>query len=140
MNRPLKRQLVVRPHARKSRDRRVYGLEVHKEERVLESLQLLAEVGAEPGLASLHASASTPLPFVQREVVRDVADGLDANLLQFLDGARLDSRQVADVIVRARRIAAVEELAGDGLRAMASREEVGRFRHVEDGELRPQLE
>ena len=119
VNRPLKRNLVVRSHARKSRDRRVHRLEIHKEEWVLEPLQLLAEFGAEPGLPRLHASARTPLPLVQREVVRDVADGLDANLLQFLDGARLDSRQVADVVVWARRIAAVEELAGDGVGAMA---------------------
>src|SRR5208282_6161522 len=99
MHAPLKRQLVIGPHPSESWNGRVDGLEIHKEERVFQSTQFLADFGAEPRLPRLHAGSSTPLPLVQWEVVGDVANGFDAHLLQFLHRACLDSGYIADVVI-----------------------------------------
>src|ERR1039458_4504207 len=137
MNRPLKRQLVIRSHARESWDRRVHGFKVCKVDRVFQTAQLLHEFWTEPRLASLHARSRTSLALVQGEVVRDVEDGRNAHLLKLLNRAGLDSWQVPDVISRARRIASVEELARDWVRAVRSGRKVGSLRLVEDAEERP---
>src|ERR1035437_8526696 len=137
MDGPLKRKLVVSSHPRESRYSRVDGLEIHKEERVLQPNQLLLESWAEPRLSRLHAVASPPLSLVQWEVIWDVVDGLDAHFRQFLNGAGLDSGYIADVVIGARRIAAVVELARDRVGAMATRRDVRCLRHIEDGEFCP---
>ena len=58
--------------------------------------------------------------------------GLDAHACQFFHRAGLDSRQEADVIRGARRIAAVVELTRDGIGAMRTSREVRDFRHRKD--------
>ena len=45
-------------------------------------------------------------------------DRRDAQFFKLLGGARVQSWEVSDVIVRARDIAAVIELAGDGISAV----------------------
>ena len=54
-------------------------------------------------------------------------DGLDAHLRQLLNGAGVDSWQVADMVVRAWRIAVVEKFAPRRVGAVASRWKSGAF-------------
>src|ERR1035437_4528731 len=120
MNRPLKRNLVVRSHASKAWNRRVHGLKICKVEWVFQSTQHIPEFVAEPRFPLRHASSCTPLNLGQFEVIGYVTDGLDAHFLKLINGAGVDSGYVSDVVSRARRIALVEELAPDGRGAMAS--------------------
>ena len=124
VNRPLKRNLLVGAHALEPWNCRVQCFKIHEVERIFQRCQLSTEVGAEPRLPRLHARAHTPQALVQREIVWNVPNGLDPHLLQFVNGAGVDSRQIADVVITALRIAAVKELAGDRISAMASRRDV----------------
>jgi hypothetical protein len=75
---------------------------------------------AEPRFTRLYGGARTPLSFGEPEIVWNVPDRIDPHLLQFLDGARVDEGQVANVAIWAWRIAVVIELASHGLRALAT--------------------
>src|ERR1035437_5747109 len=121
-------------------DRRVDCFEVHKVKRIFQTSQFLAQFRAEPRLSLLDAGARPPLALVERVVVRYVMDGFDAHLLQFLDGVRVDSWQVANVVIRAWRIATVVELVSSGVGSMATGRKVVSFGLVEDHEKRPQPE
>src|SRR5213078_2730898 len=93
VQRPLKRKVIVRTHARKTRHARIYGLEVYEPERVLQLIQFRKQLRAEPRFPRLHAGAGTSLNLAQREVIGYVADGLDTHLLQFLHRAGVESWQ-----------------------------------------------
>src|SRR5271157_5672440 len=90
---PLERQVIVGSHARETRDCPTHRLIVHKVQRITQPAQNLAEFGAEPRLARLHTRSRTALNLRQFEVSGYVADGLDAQLLQFLHRAGVDSWQ-----------------------------------------------
>lgn len=62
-------------------------------------------------------------------------DGLDTQLFKLFHCTSVEAREVADVIVWERGIAAVEELAGDRVCAVRSRGEIGSFGHGEHTEL-----
>src|SRR5208282_963498 len=136
MHRPLERQMVVGPHGWESRDRPIHGLEVGEVQRVRQSTQYPTEFGAVPRLPRLHTRSRSPLNLRQLEVVRYVANRINAHVLKLLNRTGVDSRQIADVVVRTRRIAMVIELACDGIGALVSRRDVGSLRHGKNGELR----
>ena len=99
---------------------RIHAFKIREIKRVLQALQLLAEFGAQPRLSHLHTRSRTPLSLTEREIIRYVEDGLDAHFLQFLGGTGMESWQIPDVVIWERRIAAVEELAGDRDRCNAA--------------------
>ena len=141
MHAPLERQLVVRSHTRKSRHTWIHGFKIHEIKGVLHAFQLFAQFRCViPRLSRLDGDASAALALVEREVVGNIVNGHDAHLRQFLHPDCVDSREIADVIVRPRRIAAVVELARDGIGALASRRNVRSTRHRKNGKLRTQLE
>ena len=116
------------------------AFKVHKIQRVAKGLQRTVQFRVEPRLPRLHAGAGTPLTLAQIEVIGDVVDGLDAHFLQCLFRARVESWQIANVVIRKRRIATVVELARDGMGAMRSRFDVRRCGHRQNCECRPKLE
>jgi hypothetical protein len=132
VKRPLERELIERTHPREPWDRRIYALKIREIERISERLQLLAKFRTEPRLPRLDARARSPLTFTERKVVGYVGDGLDAHLLKFLGGTGVESRQIADVVIWEREIAAVKEFTRDGVRAMETRRNVWSLRHNED--------
>src|SRR5208282_653333 len=136
MDGKLKWQLVVRAHAAESWDCPVDRFKVHKEQRILQGSQFLAQVRAEPWFPHLHALSGATLNLRQIEVVRYVADGLDAHLLKLFHCTRVDTRQVADMVIGTRTIASVIELARDWIGAVPSRCNVRWLLHGEYGELR----
>jgi hypothetical protein len=77
---------------------------------------------------------------VKPVVVRDVANGFDAHLHQFLNRACLDSWQVSDVVIGARRIASVVELACDGIGTMGTHWYWRRLRKSQYSKFRPKQE
>src|SRR6266566_310798 len=83
--------------------------------------------------------ARTPLNLTQFKVFRDVADTLDAHLFQFLHRAGIYSRQVADVVIRSRGIAAVVELTGNGICAMATGSDLRSRWHGDGAQLSQKL-
>src|SRR5580704_17827667 len=110
MDTPLKRQLIVGSHAGKPWNCRIHAFKICEVQRVRQPTQHLAKLRAKPRLARLHAGSRPSLNFAQFEVVRYVTDGLDAHFLQLLFRARVESWQIPNVVIRERRIAAVEEL------------------------------
>jgi hypothetical protein len=96
--------------------------------------------GAEPRLSRLHARSRTPLPLVQWEVVWDVVNGLDSQFFQFLNRTGMDSGYIADVVIWARGIAAVVELARDGVGAMGTHWYWRRLRKSQYSKFRPEQE
>ena len=135
VQRPLKRELIERTHAREPWDRRIYALKIHEIKRVFQALQLLAEFRTEPRVSRLHAGTRSPLPFTERKVIGYVGDGLDAHLLQFLGGTGMESWQISDMIIWERKIAAVKEFAVHGVRAMGPSRDIWSFRHDEHAEF-----
>src|SRR5450631_4041768 len=137
MRAPLEQQVVIRSHACETRDRGVYGLKVDKEQRIGEVGECrLESVNVVPRCPRLHARSRTPLSLSQFEVIGYVVDGLDAHFLQFPFRTRVESRQIPNVVIRKRRIAAVEELADNGIVALTTRCNVRGLRHGKDGKLR----
>src|SRR5437773_7904669 len=129
MHAPLKRKLVVGPHPGEAWNSRIQTLKIHKVQWVPQSRQRLTQFRAEPRLSCSHAVCRTPLNLAQLEIVRYVLDGLDAHLRQFFHRACMDSWQIADVVIRARRIATVEEFTGDGIDTVATGRDVRCLRH-----------
>jgi len=83
VDRPLKRDVVVRAHAGVSRESRINRLEVHEEEGMGERTEFLLQPLSEPGAVILHRIAGPPLPRGQRIIRRDVVDGADSQLDEF---------------------------------------------------------
>jgi hypothetical protein len=137
----LKRQVVIWPQARETWDCRVYSLEIHKEEGIPQTRQCgLESFCVVPRLVRLNAGSRPALNLGQFEVVRDVVDGLDADLLKFLHRAGVDPRQVANMVIWARRIALLEEFTPNWVTALLGRRDLRRAGHVEHGELCSKLE
>jgi hypothetical protein len=140
MHAPLKGELIIGSHPAESWNRGVQGFKIHEVDRVLRLTQFRRQLRAEPRLPSLHARSRTPLNLAQREVIGDFTYGGDSQFLQFLHRAGMQSRQVADVVIRKWRIASVIELARNGMGAMTSRLDVRRCGHRQNCECRSKLE
>src|SRR5438445_6815715 len=124
-------------HSRVPRNRRIYAFEIHEIQWVLQFRQFPPQFRTEPRLPRLHTRTSSPLWFAQGEVIRNIVDGFDSHLREFLYGARVEPWQVADVVGWTRLIATVVELARDGIGAMPPRRDVRSLGHCEDSKLRP---
>src|ERR1035438_3727430 len=121
--------MVIGSHPRKSWDRPVNCLKVQKVQRVRQHTQQFAEFCTEPRLSSLHTRSRSPLNLTQLEIVRDVADRRDAQFFKFLGGTSVQSWQGSNVIVRARKSAALVELACDRIVALTTGRNVRSLRH-----------
>ena len=102
MHTPLKRDVIIGLHARKSRDRRVDCFKICEVQRIIELCQFRRQFRAEPRVACLNGGAGMPLNLAQLEVIGYIANQIDADLFQFLRCAGMESWQVADVAIRAR--------------------------------------
>src|SRR5208283_2175743 len=139
MHAPLERNQVVGTHSCKTRDRGIHGLEIHVEQRVFQSFQLVLKLGAEPRLSHLHGGARMAQPTRKRVVLWDVVNGFDSESRKLCDGAGMNSRKPQNVVVRNRLIAVIEELTSDWVAALPSGGDVGSLRHFEDTKLSAKL-
>jgi hypothetical protein len=121
VDRPLKRDVVVRAHAGVSRESWINRLEVHEEEGMGERTEFLLQPLSEPGLVSLHRIAGPSLTRRQRIIRRDIVDGADSQFDELSHPQGPYAGQERDMVSRSRHVAVVIEFAGDRIRTLGSR-------------------
>ena len=135
MNRPLKRDVVVRAHLGKPRKRWKDSLEINEAQRILQTIKFIREFWAHERLSAFHALHGPSLSLRQGKRVRNLFDQGDSRGGEFLHLACCDPGQATYVICGQLWVAMVIEFAQDGMLAVLARLYVGRLISVQNSKL-----
>src|SRR5665213_339290 len=118
---PLKRNLMIRPRAFETWNRRIERFEIHEVKRVLQAGQFILQGFADPRPSGLDSIAVPALNLRQREVFRNIVDRMKPALQQSLESLSSEVRQKRDVVLGRGGIATAEEFTFVGIFALIAR-------------------